>query len=228
MAIGLAPPSYYYWIGSKTVYAKDFFGVQDPDWYSQATAAGMVCECGALHPDHIPMPVDMDVLMEPPGFCSPARLAAIIRKDFYAMLRPHMIDQIIGKVYVTWEDEDGTVGRDPCPAFLTCYTPPSASITCRGQKKSWYIYCHQCRKCKDACATKPAYFLKKYTQGKHVVQERHGSLYISDSLFYSLSLDAFSDLDTEKIDLRDHPADGLVLPGDAGWDPANYQDGVVE
>lgn len=62
----LPAPSHFYWIGSKTVYEDGFVGVQDPDWYEQAYEHGMACECKALHPDYPPLPVDMDLAIEPP------------------------------------------------------------------------------------------------------------------------------------------------------------------
>lgn len=228
MRKGLSPPSSYYWIGTKTVYDDGFVGVQDPDWFEQACEHGVRCECRAIHPDYSPMPVDMDLAIEPPGFCSPARLAFVIRRDFYECIRTYATDQIIGRTFLTWEDDDGTIGRDPYPDFVTCYTPPELTVSVRGGKRSWYIYCKLCRHWYTSYTTKPNYLLITYSHGRHVLQGRHGDIYLSDSLFDSIDWAPFPDLEYETIGLRDDPIDGLILPGDPGWDPANHPDGVIE
>lgn len=166
----LPAPSHDYWIGSKTVYEDSFVGVQDPDWFEQAYEHGMACDCKALHPDYPPLPVDMDLAIEPLGFCSPARLALVIRKDFYECTRPYAIDQVIGKAFLSWEDDDGVIGRDPYPEFVTCYTPPDLTVSVREGKRSWYIYCQACCTWRRAIATSPKYFLRSCTQESHVVQ----------------------------------------------------------
>lgn len=228
--IRLDKPTHYYWIGSRTVDERDFFGIQDPDWYDRASAAGMVCECGALHPGYARLPVDMDLAVEPPGFLIPARLATVMRTEFYELLRPYLKDSIIGKTYLVWENAYGEIERELYPDAVTCYTHPQATCSYRGARTSWYIYCRTCGNFRDANAKRPKYFIRGDTYGRHVLQNRHGSIFISSALYEYLDLmSTYDDLEVEKIGLRDEPIDELALPGDPEWNPSTVSaDGVIE
>ncbi len=226
----LDKPTHYYWIGSRVVNDPNFFGIQDPDWYNRAVAAGMECECGALNPLHANLAVDMDIVMEPPGFLVPARLAAVMRTDFYELLRPYLLDSIIGKTYLVWEDEDGEVERELYPDAVTCYTHPDATCSHRGARSSWYVYCRMCGNYKRGLARSPRYFLRRDTYGRHVIQSRHGDIFVSSSLYEHLDLmNVYPNLEVEMFGLRDDPIDGLVVPGDEAWDPSKLPaDDIIE